>query len=369
MSTFCARLQRSLTFSLALLLLLSLISCQVQSIDSSAGSTSTAQTSKSSPRTSYNDGGTTADQTPKSPETDTPVTTTAPVTTAPVTTAPITTAPPAVTVDPTPFENQPCSAKYVLLYDLTADQILYTTGNDQIIYPASITKIFTLLYARTFVNEDTIFTVGDELKYVYIHSSFARINKGERYTFRDIAAAMLLPSGNDAAYTLAANCGKILAGDDSLPAMDAIELFMNSANNYAESIGLTHTHFVTPDGLHDPEHYTTLGEMLEISRMVYADSFLSELMGMATYDVCDLDGKNPQTWKNSNALLQEDSNYYYPYATGGKTGFHDEAGGCLVATAEKDGRELMVLIFKAADKNARAADALAFLKLGFTIEL
>lgn len=350
------------TVFLAIWLLLSLVSCQVRVTAPPTDSASTVHTSESAP------------QTPEvtlavtdSPRTDQTIA--VPNTNAPVITVPITTAPPAVSVDPTPFENLSCSAEYVLLYDLTAEQILYTTGNDQLIYPASITKIFTLLYAHTFVDEDTVFTVGDELQYVYIHSSFARIHKGERYTFRDIAAAMLLPSGNDAAYTLAANCGKMLAGDDSLPAMDAIELFMNSANAYAESIGLTHTHFITPDGLHDPAHYTTMGEMLEISRLVYADPLLSELMGMATYDVCDLDGKNPQTWKNSNALLQEDSDYYYPYATGGKTGYHSEAGGCLVATAEKDGRELMVLIFKAIDKRARAADAMSFLKLGFTIEL
>ena len=140
---------------------------------------------------------------------------------------------------------------------------------------------------------------------------------------------------------------------------------MDGLNAYAASIGLTGTHFVTPDGYHDPEHVTTIGDILQIALLAKNHYLLSEIMGMANYTATDLVSGRKLTWKNSNNLIQSSSSYYYRYATGGKTGFHTPAGACLVATAQKNGREMMVLIFKCSDKNARFTDAKNFLELGF----
>ncbi len=266
---------------------------------------------------------------------------------------------------PSPYELLSRDAQHILLYDLTADQTLYSTGDDRPIYPASTTKLLTLLYAMTIVNEDTVFTVGSEIDIAPEDSSKAYICQGEQYTFVDIAAALLLPSGNDAAYTLAATCGWILADDLTLSARNAVSVFMNGLNDFAASLGLTSTHFVTPDGYHDDAHVTSIGDILQVALMAKANPLLSRIMAMPTYTVTDLAKGRTQTWENSNFLLQTKSNYYYPYATGVKTGFHTPAGACLIATAEKNGQELMVLIFKCSNKNVRFTDAKNFLELGF----
>lgn len=319
--------------------------------------------------------------TPAVPEGSAPVTslTVPPATTPstpPVTPPELTTAPPIPPAPPVtepetqapasnPFAELKRNAKYVLLYDLTEDKTLYSTGDDQVIYPASTTKLLTILYAMTIVNEDTIFTVGNEISIAPADSSKAKIRKGEQYTFEDMVAALMLPSGNDAAYTLAVTCGRALAEDSNLSAADAVARFMQGLNEYAASLGLTSTHFVTPDGYHDEAHVTTVGDILQIARMAKANPMLSRIMATPTYTVTDLAKGRTMTWENSNFLLKETSKYYYPYATGCKTGFHTPAGACLIATAEKDGRELMVLIFKCTDKNVRFVDAKNFLELGF----
>ena len=130
-------------------------------------------------------------------------------------------------------------------------------------------------------------------------------------------------------------------------------------------MGLTDTYFVTPDGYHDDAHVTSIGDILKVALMAKENPLLSRIMATPTYTVTDLAKGRTMTWENTNFLLQENSQYYYPYATGCKTGFHTPAGGCVIATAEKDGRELMVLIFKCSNKNVRFTDAKNFLELGF----
>jgi D-alanyl-D-alanine carboxypeptidase (penicillin-binding protein 5/6) len=207
--------------------------------------------------------------------------------------------------------------------------------------------------------------VGSEISIAPSDSSKAKIRQGEKYTFTDIVAALMLPSGNDAAYTLAVTCGRMIADDMTLSHADAVTCFMNGLNDYAASLGLTATHFVTPDGYHDEAHVTSIGDILKIALMAKENPLLSQIMASPTYTVTDLAKGRTMTWENSNFLLQEKSQYYYPYATGCKTGFHTPAGACVIATAEKDGRELMVLIFKCSNKNVRFTDAKNFLELGF----
>ena len=266
---------------------------------------------------------------------------------------------------PNPYAELKRNAKYVLLYDLTAGKTLYSTGDEQVIYPASTTKLLTILFAMTIVDEDTVFTVGSEISIAPSDSSKAKIRKGEKYTFTDIVAALMLPSGNDAAYTLAVTCGRMIADDMTLSNADAVTCFMNGLNDYAASLGLTATHFVTPDGYHDDAHVTSIGDILKVALMAKENPLLSRIMATPTYTVTDLAKGRTMTWENTNFLLQENSQYYYPYATGCKTGFHTPAGACVIATAEKDGQELMVLIFKCSSKNIRFTDAKNFLELGF----
>ncbi len=292
-------------------------------------------------------------------------------TTAPVTTAPVTTEPPesdqALQMLQAVMAATPRDASYLSVYDLTADRMLYTTGETQTVYPASTTKLITILYALTVVNEDDIFTVGNEIEIAPYDSSKAWIAVDQQFTVRDLVAAMLLPSGNDAAYTLAVGCGRKIAEDNSLSAKEVLAVFMDGMNDFAAKQGLTGSHFVTPDGYHDPDHYTTLADMAKVARLAYADPLMTEIMAMPSYTAQPLNFGKALTWQNTNFLLSEESQYYYPDATGMKTGYHSDAGACLIATAERDGRTLLVLLFKGSDRNARFSEAKSVLELCFSI--
>lgn len=90
--------------------------------------------------------------------------------------------------------------------------------------------------------------VGAEIEMIHSDSSTAWLMKGDTLTVRQLLIALMLPSGNDAAYTLAVNTGKTIAGDNSLSNQQAIQIFMDKVNEKAKAIGVTDSNFVVPDG-------------------------------------------------------------------------------------------------------------------------
>ncbi|MBQ4257734.1 MAG: D-alanyl-D-alanine carboxypeptidase [Clostridia bacterium] len=234
------------------------------------------------------------------------------------------------------------STERLLLYDVTHSQILYEKNAHELAYPASTTKLLTACVAAQYCDRDTVFTVGEELSFVAWDSSIAYLGRGEKLTFEQLIDGLLLPSGNDAAYVMAAGVGRIYAGDPTLSPEDAVEVFVDLMNQTAQKIGATESHFTCPDGYHDDDHYTSAFDMMKIA--VYASSFETVRNSYAKYEAehDTLTGES-YYWENTNPLINPFSEYYYPYATGLKTGFTDEAGSCLVASAERDGVKLVAV--------------------------
>ncbi len=237
------------------------------------------------------------------------------------------------------------TAKYAAVLDCESGELLYVKGWGEKIYPASTTKLLTALFALQVCDPKTEFTPGDELDFVAYDASIAYIKPNHRLTLEMLIEGMLLPSGNDAAYVIAAGVGRQLAGEEGINASEAVVKFMTSMNAYAQKIGLHGTQFTCPDGYHDPNHYTTLEDMLEIAKLAAEDPIISKYAAMASDSVTYASGHTNE-WKNSNSLIDKyNKEMYYEYATGLKTGTTDEAGACLVASAEKNGRRVIVCVF------------------------
>lgn len=277
-----------------------------------------------------------------------------------------TTTVPTTTTTTVPYPTLPAaeaaakvSTRGVLLYDATHDTVLYKAGasSSELYFPASLTKLLTAAVACDRIPPETVITVGDEITLVEWDASVAYLQQGTTMTLPELLDALLLESGADAAYCLAVNTARIASENDALSNEDAISLFMEYMNETAREIGAVNTHFVTPDGYHDLHHFTTMEDMLKI--MLYADSFPLIHSVVAS----------PSTggYTNTNLLLQPDNDLYYPYAIGMKTGFTDEAGYCLAASAEKDGVRLYALLFGNEDGSARFADAKAMFEMGFDL--
>ncbi len=253
------------------------------------------------------------------------------------------------------FEGLPHHCTYAAVYDLDAGRLLYSSNNMQDkLYPASTTKLLTALTALEYVDADEVFTVGDEVSFIGAGSSIAYIKASYRLSAGMLIQGMIIPSGNDAAYALAAGVGRKLGGKD-LNSREAVDLFVEKMNEQAEKLGLHGTHFTSPDGYHDDEHYTTLSDMLGLAIKATQNDTIMKYCGLENAYAVYASGQSI-TWKNTNRLLDTTSEYYYDGVRGMKTGSTDEAGCCLITLYDDGEQRLLILTFDSPDNAKRYSD-------------
>lgn len=248
-------------------------------------------------------------------------------------------------------------AKQYFVYDYKTDSFTTISGQeDDKVYPASITKLFTAYVAMQYLQPDTVYIAGDVLDLVAWGSSVAKIEKGDKLTGLQLIAAMLLPSGNDAAYILASEAGWVIADDPSLSAAAAVQVFVEKMNSLAKELGMTGTNFVNPDGIHDENHYTTFHDLVILGRICLENTTIMRNAGTTKEEIV-LHGETIE-WKNTNALVDPESPYYCPHATGLKTGQTPDAGSCLLSSFRKSGRFYLIGVFGCPEENDRFDDTL-----------
>ena len=255
-----------------------------------------------------------------------------------------------------PADRQLLAQQY-FVYDCDADSFLVISGqNSERIYPASITKLFTAYIAMQYLTPETQITAGNELDLVAWGSSVAKIKKGDTLTAGQLIEAMILPSGNDAAYILACAAGRIIKNNPQLGVHSAVQAFMEQMNSQAKTLGMTGTHFVNPDGIHDSNHYTTFADLAILGKMSLANETIMQFTTVPKETVV-LHGESID-WKNTNALIDPAKPYYCPYAIGLKTGQTPSAGSCLLSAFRKDGQTLLIGVFGCPEEEDRFDDTL-----------
>ena len=249
----------------------------------------------------------------------------------------------------------------VFVCDGETGELLYcSTGPEQAMYPASITKLFSAWVALRYLEPDRVITAGDELELVRSGSSTACISKGFRLRVDMLVEGMLLPSGNDAAYVLAAAAGREIAGDVNLTALKAVQVFVEEMNRQAEELGFAHTGFTNPDGYHAGGHYSCPEDVARMGLLALEDPVISRYAGLQQ-DTVTFESGQWITWYNTNLLLEPGSVYAVPGTLGLKTGYTGEAGYCLLAAFETERGRILVGIFDAETKNSRYYDAITLL--------
>lgn len=276
------------------------------------------------------------------------------------------------TQPPTASEILNLDAEGAVLIEQETGKVLYEKNKDEKLYPASTTKILTALLAIENGNLDEIVTVGNEANLAPRDSSLACIDIGEQITLKDLLVGLLVSSGNDAALTIGAHIGRIVAGNPALPYNQALDKFYELMNKRAADLGATNSHFVNPHGYHNKDHYTTAYDLALIAREAMKHEAFREIVKI-TYreypDWNEVDKNDPSKkatryWVNKNRLLDEKSEYYYPYATGIKTGYTSYSGHCLVSSATKDGLSLIAVVLKST-RDGQWLDSIKLLEYGF----
>ena len=291
------------------------------------------------------------------------------ITTKPAETTAAPTTPPTPPA-PAPAMDAAVTAAGAVVFDVSSGQLLYSKAGEERMYPASMTKLLTAVTALRYGGEELIYTVGDELELVAADASRANIQLGWKMTFSMLLDGMMLCSGNDAAYTVAVNMqNDFIYG--TLGTREAVAAFADLMNRTAAEIGLTNSHFSTPDGYHADDHYSTPEDMAKVMRHVLTIPQILTSMQKTRSSIKVLEDSavtsfgNEVTWRNSNALINPDSDYYFQGCLGGKTGFTTPAGQCMAVAAERNGRQIVAIVMKAETPGDRFADAVRLLNYGF----
>ncbi len=222
------------------------------------------------------------------------------------------------------------SAKASVLIDAQTGCIVWGKNENTALPMASTTKIMTTILTLESGDLDTEFTVDSTA--VRTEGSSMGLKEGDIVSKRDLCIGMLLPSGNDAA-----NCAAVkLSG--------SIEDFSELMNKKASELGLRSTHFITPSGLHDPDHYSTARDMAELTSYALKNPDFASICSQSSIKLAFGNPPYDRWLSNTNKLLKK-----YEYCIGVKTGFTDEAGRCLVSAARKDGVTLICVTLNAPD--------------------
>lgn len=253
----------------------------------------------------------------------------------------------SVLLPPSQAQSPPrLTARAALLMDLTTGQVLYERQGLQRLAPASTTKIMTAIVALELGGGrlDEVVTVSKNA--AQLGGSTMRLRTGDQYTLEELLVGLLLRSGNDASIAIAEH----LAG--------STEAFVALMNEKALQLGATSTRFANPHGLDHPDHYTTPYDLALITRHAMGLPLFAQLV--ATRERRVDKEQQPDSWmlNNTNRLL-----WNYAAADGVKTGTTGQAGNCLVATATRDGQQLIAVVMNAGD---RWTDSTKLLDWGFT---
>lgn len=243
------------------------------------------------------------------------------------------------------LEPNTLTGQSAILIDATTGQVLFEKNPHEKLYPASITKIATGIYAIEKGNLDDTVTVSKKARRE--EGTRVYLEEGEQISLRNLLYGLLMNSGNDAGTAIAEHMSQ------------TTERFAVDLNAYLkEKVGVTETNFTNPHGLHDPNHYTTVSDMAKISQYAMKNSVFREIVGTKRLPW------HGQTWEtvivNHNKLLRD-----YEGATGIKNGFTDQAMHTLVGSAKRGEMELIAVTMKASTSANAYKDVKKLLDFGF----
>lgn len=236
------------------------------------------------------------------------------------------------------------NAKSAIIYERSSGYILYGKAENEKRKMASTTKIMTAIIVIENCNLNDIVTVSS--KAAGTGGSRLGLHTDDKISIKDLLYGLLLCSGNDAAVALAETVG------------GNVENFANLMNEKAISLGLSSTHFVTPHGLDDDNHYTTAYELALITNYALSNPTFCNFVGTKNYTISI--NNYPKSLSNTNELLGYLNGVY-----GVKTGFTNGANRCLVTAVKRNNMDLICIVLGSDTKKDRTKDSIALIEYAF----
>lgn len=239
-----------------------------------------------------------------------------------------------------PVKEPILNSKAVIIYDRTTKKVIWGKNENERRAMASTTKILTSIVVLENSNLNDIVTISK--KAANTGGSRLKINADDKISVNDLLYGLMLRSGNDAAVALAEHVG------------GSIEGFADLMNKKATELGLTNSHFVTPHGLDDDEHYTTAYELALITDYALNIPKFKEIVGTKSCNI-SINGIARSIF-NTNELLGNMNG-----VDGVKTGFTGNAMRCLVASCTRDGNQIITIVLGADTKKDRTKDSISLI--------
>ncbi len=233
---------------------------------------------------------------------------------------------------PVSAANEPhVSARSAILIEADTGRVVFSVNPDEPLAMASTTKIMTaLLTLEEAEKENREVEITKEM--ILVEGSSMGLKEGNKLTLKDLAAGMLVVSGNDAANAAA------------IAVSGSLDAFVERMNAKAQELGLTHTSFETPSGLDGEAHFSTARDMASLAAYALQNPDFASIVSQPTYRVTYSVPEQSYVLTNHNKLLK-----LYEGCIGVKTGFTKKAGRCLVSAAEKNGVRLIAVTLNAPD--------------------
>jgi len=246
-------------------------------------------------------------------------------------------------------------AETAILIDANTGEILFEKDSTKRMYPASITKLMTVLLAlenmgslndRITFSREAIYSIG-------AGSAHIAIQEGEILSLEQCIYGILLRSANEVSNALAEHID------------DSAEAFAAHMTQRAAQLGCEDTNFVNASGLFHENHYTTAYDMALIARELFNHSDYLQFLGQTYYEIPATNIQTePRYLHNQHQMLNAPSLYYYEDAIGGKTGYTNESLNTLVTYASRDGMDLIAVVMKCSGAE-HYTDSAALFDYGF----
>lgn len=257
------------------------------------------------------------------------------------------------------YDNWPLGpaigAEAAILMDANTGAILYEKNIHEKLYPASITKLLSTYIAVQECDLDEMVTFSEDAVYSinWWEDANMGVYAGSSLTVEEVLYGILVGSANEAAYAIAEH----VSGN--------LENFAVLMNKTAKELGCKNSNFVTPNGIHDENHYTTAYDMALIAKAFFSNDTLTKMSATTRFDVSVTKTQTREGLVlSAKSQLHPGKPYAYSPLVGTKTGYTDQARQTLVSCAEKNGLKLICVILKE-EAPAQFTDTIELFNYGF----
>jgi len=245
----------------------------------------------------------------------------------------------ALTNDTRVFQKIQKDFDSIIVKDLNKKKLIFSKDENQILRPASLTKIMTAMLAIESGKMNNIVTITPEMKKV--EPTIANFKVGEKFYLKDLVHAAMIKSANDAANSIA-----IYLGNGSK------QKFVAMMNVKAKKLGMRNTNFTNPCGFDIGNHSSTANDLLKLTEYAIKNKTFNSIVKLEKYAFNAINTKSRYVVHSSNKLLSNE-----PYIVGVKTGYTNEAGACLIARAKNNNKDVLMVMLNVNNRwpNAKLA--------------